>query len=144
MCIELITNPLLVNPLLAAAISQCIKSIIEWSRHGEFHWRYLFISAGMPSSHTAAVTALSFTVFFVEGATNLFAVTCVFSAVVIRDVLGDKAFAQTQEKLVNDTIANLFKKKFTLIEWDEFIGHTFIEVLAGFILGATVATAICF
>ncbi|MFH1188336.1 MAG: divergent PAP2 family protein [bacterium] len=138
MLATIIFNKIIISAFFAALAAQYIKAMIAWKSSKEFHWRYLFISAGMPSSHTAAVTALTVSVFLIEGASPLFAAVAIFSMLVVRDVLGDKVFAQQQEDLVNNAIQTFVKKRSERIEWDQFIGHTFKEVIIGFCIGIIV------
>lgn len=142
MFISFITNKIVVSVFFSIILAQIIKAIIAWRQNHEFHWRYLFISAGMPSAHTATVTALTAAVFWLEGFSTLAIVVLGFSLIIIRDVLGDKVFAQKQENFVNKAIENLVKGDFEKIEWQSLIGHTVKEVVAGFLLGAVVTVGI--
>ncbi len=142
MFLSLITNKIILSAFFASISSQSVKAILAWRNNHGFHWRYLFIAAGMPSSHTATVTALSLSVFFIDGLSTLFMAVLVFSAIVVRDVLGDKVFAQKQEEAVNNTIRKIYQGEFENIKWDDLIGHTTKEVVAGFTLGIAVASVI--
>lgn len=90
----------------------------------------------MPSAHTAAVVALSLSVFITEGASNLAIVTGVLSTAVIIDVLGDKIFARHQEEKINTFLKEILSGH--AVHWKHLIGHTITEVLAGIALGITV------
>lgn len=138
----IITNKIVLSCFAAMAIAQSIKSFLAWKKNGHFHWRYIFVAAGMPSSHTATVTALSFSLYLTEGVTNLFIAASVLGLIVIRDVIGDKAFAQQQEDMVNDIVHKITQGEFEKIEWNILIGHTLKEVFAGFFLGVAVSLII--
>ncbi len=136
MLYEFFSNTLLIAPMLAAAMAQTIKMCLHWKRTGTWDWRWLVRDAGMPSAHTATVTALTFTIYTQERLTNLFYVTLIFSAIVIRNVIGDKIFAEKSEHALNELlqrIQHFFAGE--KVEWKHFIGHSIREVVAGFIVG---------
>lgn len=139
---ELIFNPIALSCLFAAVVAQFIKTIDLSRKNSGFHWRYLFIASGFPSAHTATVTALSLGIFLVEGITTLFVVSLVLSFIVIRDVLGDRMFAQQQEDLINDSMHKLFEGEFESIKWNNLIGHSIKEVFWGLILGAVITSLV--
>ncbi|MDD5043262.1 MAG: divergent PAP2 family protein [Patescibacteria group bacterium] len=139
---ELITNPIILSCLFSDLISQAIKAIIYSRKNAGFHWRYLLMAAGMPSTHTAVVTSLTLGIFLYEGITTLFIASLVFSLIVIRDVIGDRVFAQHQEDIVNKIFAKIFHGSFEGIEWKNLIGHNLREVFWGIILGLFITSII--
>ena len=56
---DLLSNPLLVSPLLAWTLAQVVKTLIFSVENGRFEWSRLFGDGGMPSGHSATVTALA-------------------------------------------------------------------------------------
>lgn len=134
-----VSNKIIQSCFFAAVIAQSIKAYLAWRYNHKFHWRYLFITAGMPSTHTATVMALSTGVYLTSGFSTLFVATSVLSFIVIRDVIGDKVFAQQQEDMVNDIFEKISKGEFEAIKWNTLIGHTLKEVLVGLLLGLLVA-----
>jgi hypothetical protein len=95
----------------------------------------------MPSSHAAAVSALSTAVGLREGFTSvLFGVTLYFSLVIMYDAAGLRRAAGRQAVILN----RLIEEHFEHPEADtqrliELLGHTPFEVAVGAVLGATVA-----
>ena len=142
MAVDFFTHPIFLSCFIAVIAAQTLKAIFAWWRHGQFHWRYLFLSAGMPSSHTAAVTALSVSVFMTEGVSTTFVAVLILSMIIVRDVIGDKNFARQQEELVNETFRQISEGNFDKIKWDDLIGHTVKEVVVGFVLGLVVAASV--
>ncbi|MEK7607027.1 MAG: divergent PAP2 family protein [Patescibacteria group bacterium] len=138
----LLASPIVWSTFFAMFTAQCIKSLLSWKQDGHFHWRYIFLTAGMPSSHTAVVTALSTSLYLSEGPTHLFIVAGTLSLIVIRDVIGDKAFAQAQENIVNKIFDRITHGQYEAARWNTLIGHTLKEVVAGFLLGIAVALAV--
>lgn len=140
---EIITNKLVVSAFCASCAAQVLKSLIHLRKTGTYDWRWLFRDAGMPSAHTATVTALTLAVFFEEGFSSLFFVTAIMASIVVRDVIGDKIFAEKTETHLNEIFKHMqefFAGK--QVEWKHFIGHTIREVVAGFFVGLIVALAV--
>lgn len=139
----ILQNPIVVSSFFAMCGAQLVKSALAWRANGRFHWRYLFVAAGMPSSHTATVTALSAAIYAADGPSNLFIASTVLSLIVVRDVIGDRAFAQEQENILNRIFDKITRGQFEAAKWNTLIGHTLKEVAAGFLLGLAV-TAVVF
>ncbi len=101
----------LIAPLLAWFIAHSTKFLRRLKKDRKFDWSQWHKAGGMPSGHSATVSALSLAVFLDQGFTTLCAVTLVFSAVVLRD---------------------------TMIRPDDQ-RHKFSEVCVGIVLGLTVS-----
>ncbi len=97
----------------------------------------------MPSSHAAAVSALSTAVGMKEGFTStLFGVTLYFSLVIMYDAAGLRRAAGRQAALLN----RLIDEHFSHPEADtqrlmELLGHTPFEVAIGALVGIAAAFA---
>ncbi len=139
---SLLESAIVLSCFFSMIIAQMIKSLLAWKQEGSFHWRYIFLAAGMPSSHTATVTALSLSLYLSEGPSNLFFAVTALSLIVIRDVIGDKAFAQAQENIINRIFDKITRGQFEAARWNTLIGHTLKEVLVGFLLGIAVTFVI--
>jgi len=109
-------------------------------------------SGGFPSSHTAFVSSLTTTIGLNHGFySDIFAITTVFSLVVIYDASGVRRAVGEQANVLNNIIShfdlrNNFKniekeKEFYKEELKELIGHTPVEVISGIILGILIALA---
>jgi uncharacterized protein len=97
-------------------------------------------TGGMPSSHTASVTAMTTSIYLMEGPSNLFIVCFIVSVIVISDAVGMRRAMGKQAEVVNK-IADEFKyfKKFRTKRLYELLGHTPKQVIAGLILGILIA-----
>lgn len=136
----LFSNPIVQSVFFAAAGAQFFKFLLHKKATGSWSWKSLFRDAGMPSTHTATVTALTICVFWIEGITTLSLAVLTFALVIIRDVIGDKIFAEKQENMINDLIHKLQDMlEGHRVEWKHFIGHTIGEVIAGAAWGTLVA-----
>ncbi|MFA5125169.1 MAG: divergent PAP2 family protein [Patescibacteria group bacterium] len=130
---------LIIIPVLAALIAQVVKLSIDGINHN-LNWRHMFADyGGMPSSHTAFVSALATVVALREGLDSaVFAVALILVAVVLRDAVGFR-----REIGKNATLTNILAKEVfpenpeVLIR--ERIGHTVLEAAVGLIFGVVLA-----
>lgn len=111
----------------AIVLSSCIKTLTEYRKTGTLHWDSL---GGMPSTHSAGVTALFFTIYFETGISLLLLICAVLSWIVMRDAYGVR-WEVTQHSIALNKLSR--KEKF------HRTGHRKIEVAAGALLGAAVA-----
>ena len=143
MLYELITNRVLIIPICAWAIAQLLKVIIILIRKKQLDLRYLVVSGGMPSSHSAIVSALTTALAIVEGVGSVvFAVSAIFALVVMYDAAGLRQSVGQQSEVLNRILKDLRVRR-PMTEWGrdlkEFIGHTAYQVIVGGLLGIVVA-----
>lgn len=113
----------------------------DFATHRRWNLRRFVGTGGMPSSHAAAVSALSTAVGLKEGfGTTLFGVTLYFSLIVMYDAAGLRQAAGRQAAILNRLIDEHFehpeKNTHRLME---LLGHTPLEVLVGAVLGVVSA-----
>lgn len=141
--IALWENKLLISAVIGWTVAQVLKTIIYTFFNREFLPERLVGSGGMPSSHSATVCALSTAAFITYGPSSFeFAVTAVFSMVVMYDAIGVRQEAGKQAKVLNDMIEiflHMGKDMDIEKQLKEFIGHTPLQVLVGAILGILTA-----
>lgn len=144
-------NPILLSTIAAWLLAQVLKLVICLITTGKFQISKLFDPGGMPSSHTASVAALTTGVIIYEGInTTLFAVVFVFASIVIYDATGVRQSAGKQGALLNRIIPELMHgklvKQFDYRMFRELMGHNWLEVTMGAILGvvASVIWAVIF
>src|ERR1051325_6600600 len=105
-------NPVLTASALAWFLAQLSKTVLHTLRTRSFDFRLLVDSGGMPSSHTATVTALSTSVGLTEGwRTPLFAAAVVFSLIVIYDATNLRRSAGYQAQVLNKIVPALLHGK---------------------------------
>jgi len=140
---EIITNKALVIPASAWTISQLLKLIVVLAREKRLDWWFLLRSGGMPSSHTALVSALAATVAMMQGfGSAVFGITAILAIVVMYDAAGVRQAVSRQSIVLNRMVKELLDKRPKgEVERDlrEFIGHTPFQVIAGAVLGIFVA-----
>lgn len=117
----------IIIPISAATMSQCIKGLIEIFKYKKINFkRFVFGMGGMPSTHSALVSSVSTIIYLDYGVTSFFAITFIFSLVVIYDSMGIRYESGKQAKIINEI---------TDSDLEEKIGHKPIEVLIGVLLG---------
>jgi len=135
---SVLDNQVLMVALLAGLLAQAIKLVVTLVETGKLNLRVLVSSGGMPSSHSALVTALATGVGRTSNwNSNEFAIAVVFAFIVMYDAAGVRRAAGRQARVLNIMIEELFSEKHYISEerLKELLGHTPIQVLAGAGLG---------
>ncbi|AFY65835.1 divergent PAP2 family protein [Geitlerinema sp. PCC 7407] len=139
---DILSNRTLLVALLACLIAQVLKVIVEFARHGKVNLRALVETGGMPSAHSALVTALATGVGLSVGwASNEFAVALIFAIIVMYDAAGVRQAAGKQAKILNQIIDEVFRDEYQFNEdrLKELLGHTPVQVIIGSMLGVAIA-----
>ena len=137
-------NRILLTGLVAWAVSQLIKTIIHLIINKRFVWERLAGDGGMPSSHSATVSAVAVSTGLIAGWDSpVFAVAVILALIVMHDARGVRQETGKQARVIND-ILELFESmgqgKLTPEETlKELVGHTHRQVIAGAALGIVVA-----
>jgi acid phosphatase family membrane protein YuiD len=123
--------------VVAWLIAQVIKVVEDSARHRRVDLRRLASAGGMPSSHTALVVALTTVIGSKRGINSPeFALSAIFSVVVMYDATGVRRAAGMQARVLNRIIDDLFHQEGIKEErLRELLGHTPVEVIAGGLLG---------
>ena len=137
---DVLTNQVLVAAFVTWALAQTIKLPLEYVLHRNWDWGLLLSTGGMPSSHSALVTALSVSIGLQEGfKSSLFAISWVLAMIVIYDAIGIRRHAGDHARVLNLMIDELFTgHPLAEKELKEVLGHTPREVIAGVALGIVV------
>jgi acid phosphatase family membrane protein YuiD len=127
--------------LSAWFIAQFIKLFIHFVRTHKYDPAFMFRLGGMPSSHSAAVSAVATSIGIICGfGSSLFAVSLALAAIVMIDAQSVRRAAGQQARVVNQIVDELFKThRFPQHKLGEFLGHTRVEVLLGMVLGIVTA-----
>ena len=101
--------------------------------------KYLVTAGGIPSAHTAFVTALSVSIGIRAGFTSdLFAVAAVFSAIVIYDAYRLRGHVQHHAVLMNRYLLQGTGEP----PVSEMVGHSISEIVAGLLFGGGLSAAV--
>ena len=131
-------------PLVAAAsawiLAQIIKVPLNYLFTHEVDWSLLFSAGGMPSSHSALVSALSWTIGLEYGFDSpVFAIAFVMGAIVIYDATGVRWAAGQHARVINRMIADMVEgHPLKGEELKELLGHTPRQVFIGILFGVLV------
>ncbi|MFH1856108.1 MAG: divergent PAP2 family protein [Candidatus Omnitrophota bacterium] len=122
-------------------IAQSIKVILGAIRERRFNFKWFLGTGGMPSSHVAGVAALATSIGLHLGFdSSIFAVTVVFTIIVMFDAQGVRQATGKQAEILNKMMEDIYLKKH--VEEDrlkELIGHTPVQVLTGAFIGILIA-----
>ncbi|MHB1133275.1 MAG: divergent PAP2 family protein [Chloroflexota bacterium] len=138
---ELVANRVLLVPLLAWAVSQALKVLIDWWVDRRLDLSHLAASGGMPSSHSALVAAVATAVARQVGlGSPLFGAVVVFSVIVMYDAAGVRRTVGTHARVLNRLLDEILETH-TLDEarLKELVGHTPLQVAAGAMVGTILA-----
>ncbi|KAL3003271.1 hypothetical protein AAZX31_08G099800 [Glycine max] len=102
------SNYPLISAIVAFALAQSIKFFTTWFKDRRWDLKQLVGSGGMPSSHSATVTALAAAIGLQEGFGGpLFATALVFACIVMYDATGVRLQAGRQAEVIVGGILGL-------------------------------------
>ena len=141
---EIIGNKILISGVISWAIAQVLKTLIYLCVNRKFEIERLFGDGGMPSGHSATVTAVAVSAGIQCGLSSpTFAVATILAIVVMHDAMGVRLETGKQAKVINDMVEMIEKLGGTDLtneeKLKEFVGHTPLQVAMGFVLGIIVA-----
>jgi acid phosphatase family membrane protein YuiD len=139
---HILDNQVLLVALAACLFAQVLKVTIELVKNGKVSVRILVTAGGMPSAHSAFVTALATGVGQTLGwETPEFAVAAIFAIIVMYDAAGVRQAAGKQARILNQIIDELFQEhpEFNEDRLKELLGHTPFQVIVGSTLGVAVS-----
>ena len=137
---ELFSNHLLMNALLAWAMAQILKFIIYLAVNRTLDWNRLLGDGGMPSGHSATVTALAVTAGLEYSlASPVFAVCVVLAIIVMHDAMGVRMEAGKHARAINELLEMFSAEVEPEVRLKEFLGHTPLQVCCGAVLGGVTA-----
>ncbi|XP_057455863.1 uncharacterized protein LOC130747062 [Lotus japonicus] len=135
-------NAPLLSAFLAFAIAQILKIFTTWYKEKRWDSKRMLDSGGMPSSHSATVSALALAIGLQEGAGSpAFAIAVVLSCIVMYDASGVRLHAGRQAELLNQIVCELPPEHplSTVRPLRDSLGHTPLQVVAGGLLGCIIA-----
>ena len=139
---DILDNSVLLVAVVACLIAQASKLVIELAKNRKLNISVLVTTGGMPSSHSALVTALATGVGQTTGwASPEFAIATVFAIIVMYDAAGVRQAVGKQARILNQMIDELFgeHQTFNQDRLKELLGHTPFQVIVGSALGVTIS-----
>lgn len=137
---ELVRNPFLIAGVSAWLVAQVVKTIIHAIINRRLVWERLVGDGGMPSGHSATVTAVCVMSALCYGLGSFeFAVSGILAIIVCHDAMGVRLETGKQAMILNELLKSfeaLTSDDLPEVKLKEFVGHTPVQVLAGILLGA--------
>ena len=137
--LDLMGNPYLIAGVSAWFVAQVAKTIIHAIINKKLVWERLVGDGGMPSGHSATVTAVCVMSALFHGLGSFqFAVSGILAIIVCHDAMGVRLETDKQAQMINEIIRtfSLFTEdKLPEMKLKELVGHTPVQVLAGIIIG---------
>jgi len=125
--------------ICAWVIAQLLKVLIALIRKKRIDLGLFVSSGGMPSAHSATVSALAASVAIVQGFSSVaFGIAAIFAMVVMYDAAGVRQWVGRQSIVLNRIVQEIrLRRPVAELERDlrEFIGHTPFQVIIGALLG---------
>ena len=144
--LNILTNPILLIPGCAWITAQIVKTIINFIMTKTFSFDRLVGDGGMPSGHSATVTALAVMCGLTEGfGSTEFGLAMIFAIVVMHDAMGVRREAGKHARSILSIVESLndyFSEENEGIKTEKLkvlVGHTPLQVVVGSLLGAAIA-----
>jgi uncharacterized protein len=133
----LLSSKIFVATFFAWFLAQGSKVVIGAVTERRLNFRWFVNVGGMPSSHTATVTALTTSVGLDQGfGAPLFVVTLFFTIIIVFDATGFRRSVGRQAGILNTIMDDVYMGHRVPEErLRELLGHTPVQVIAGGIIG---------
>ena len=146
--LEFFHNPFLIAGVGGWLVAQVIKTVLHAIINRKLDWERLVGDGGMPSGHSATVTAMSTMSLLYYGPSSFeFAISTILALIVCHDAMGVRLQAGKHAVILNEIVEAfnaLAEDKLSVRKLKEFVGHTPIQVIAGALLGIGVALVMYF
>lgn len=134
----------------AVLVAQILKPFFNAFVTKKINLKLCFSSGSFPSSHSAGVSSLALATGIQEKfSSTIFAITIAFAIIVIYDAANVRYFAGKNIKLTKQLIKDLKNQSNIEINDEEYdypkkevLGHTWVEVFGGIVLGLIVSIVI--
>ncbi len=140
--LEIFLNRPLWAALIASSLAQIIKLGLEFLTEKRFDISRILDTGGMPSAHTAAVSALAVNLGLQEGwKSPYFAISAIFGYLVMYDAAGIRRAAGMHAQIINDLVkelSHLLHDGFQPQILKTLLGHTYPQVFVGMLLGISI------
>ncbi len=139
--LDVFSNRVLIAGILAWSIAQIIKIPLNYLTARRWDWALLLRAGGMPSSHSALVSAVAHaTGLFMGFDTAVYGLAVAIAIIVIYDATGIRRQAGKHAEVINTMIRDLTHgHPLREEQLREVLGHTPLEALGGMLLGLLVA-----
>lgn len=137
--IDFLSNPVVQCGFMGWLTAQILKVAINAGIHKTWDFKRLVGDGGMPSAHSATVTAVALAVGMEDGFnTPLFGAVFFFAAIVMHDAMGVRRETEKQTKVLKKLMQDSNSQVPFEVKLKEFVGHTPLQVFGGFCVGIAV------
>ena len=138
---QIVQNKIFMTTLSAWIIAQTIKVTTGVIRQRKFDFRWFVGTGGMPSAHASGASCLATAIGLEYGFNSpYFALAASFAIVVMFDAQVVRRATGKQARILNKITEDIYwRGRIEDSRLRELVGHTPIEVIAGFILGTLIA-----
>ena len=139
--LALFDNRALVACMIAWGLAQALKLPIEFAQRRKWNWSLLLRAGGMPSSHSALVSAAAHGIGLTAGFDSpIFALAIAVAMVVIYDAAGIRRQAGRHAEIINAMVRDLVEgHPLRQEQLREVLGHSPFEAFVGLVMGILVA-----
>jgi acid phosphatase family membrane protein YuiD len=132
---------ILASAVVVQVACQAFKVVLYSVRDRQLRLSYFVSAGGMPSAHSAFVTALSVSVGLWNGfGSDLFAVSCVFSLIIVYDAFRLRGTVQHHARVLKKLVS--LHPEVEAGELTEMVGHSLGEIAAGILVGGGFAVLV--
>jgi hypothetical protein len=131
----------LATAVIVQVACQAFKVVLYSIRDKRLNLRYFLSAGGMPSAHSAFVTALTVSIGLWNGFdSELFAVACVFSTIVIYDAYRLRGTVERHARALQALLAR--HPEVSAGGLTDMVGHTPVEIAVGIAAGGGFASLV--
>ncbi len=143
---DLINNKIVIAAMISWLLGQGLKFPFEYLINKRWDWTIMFSTGGLPSSHSAVVTAVALSIGLIDGFdTSLFALAAATGLIVIYDAAGVRRQAGFHAERINQIMRDFLESgHFEQEDLKEMLGHSPFEVVSGIVLGVLISLAVVF
>ncbi len=136
---DLLENPLLIAGISSWFVAQLLKTVIHSVINRRLEISRLWGDGGMPSGHSATVTAVAIMSALRYGTGSAeFAISGIMAIIVCHDAMGVRLETGKQAVVINELVkaySGLASREIRNETLKEFVGHTPVQVVAGIAVG---------
>ncbi|MDD2521667.1 MAG: divergent PAP2 family protein [Anaerolineaceae bacterium] len=145
--LDFFKSPIAISAMLGWILAQLIKLPVGFLRTKKWDWALLINAGGMPSSHSALMSAVSTAIGLQLGWNSpIFILALSMTGIVIYDATGVRRQAGFHAERINQIIRNIVQEhkidEPQRVELLEIIGHSPAEAAVGALLGIVIAIAV--
>lgn len=137
--LDILKNPVIQCGFFGWLTAQILKVVINAVVHKAWDFRRMIGDGGMPSAHSATVTAMALAVGAEAGfQTPLFGAAFFVAVIVMHDAMGVRRETEKQTKVIKQLVQDSSREIPFEVKLKEFVGHTPLQVFGGFCVGLVI------